>query len=334
MPTPATPATCGCAPGAGPAAVPAVGTQVEPPSLLSQAAPTRTVTVRLGFPVTSVVATSPAIRISFPATATYLTSRTWPPPAARPSRAASSRSQVIPLADFKISGVDLAASPPGTFAPTAMKPSAVRATPLIWSPGSSGSPVPGASVHVRPSGLVQIEPGPSATHAPWPPATNRAPCPGGGTPPPADRTVPIVQERPSFSDTKNWARAMRAPACDPTATISSPTLVTRPSVALMPRALSAAVKSLPARVAGGKPRAVAGGAGPELPLFASAITTTATPKTTMARMGIATLAHQPRNSSPARNSWDHRRLAGWGSSERSSPAHSAPAARWSGRGGA
>ena len=113
MPTAATPATCGCAPGpggarAGPAAVPAVGTQVEPPSPLSQAAPTRTVTVRLGLPVTSVVTTSPAIRISFPATATYLTSRTRPPPAARSSRAASSRSQVIPLADRKISGVDLA----------------------------------------------------------------------------------------------------------------------------------------------------------------------------------------------------------------------------------
>ena len=44
-PATATPATCGCAPGpggarAGPAAGPAVGTQVEPPLPLSQAAPT------------------------------------------------------------------------------------------------------------------------------------------------------------------------------------------------------------------------------------------------------------------------------------------------------
>ena len=328
MPTPATPATCGCAPGPSGAAV---GTQVEPPSPLSQAAPAWTVTVRLGLPVTSVVTTSPAIRISLPATATYLTFRARPPPAARCSRAASSRCQVIPLAEAKISGVDLAWLPPGTFAPTAMKPAAVRARPLIWSPGSSGSPLPGASVHVRPSALVQIEPGPSATQAPWAPATKTAPCPGGGTPPPADRTVPNVHERPSLPDTKNWARAMRAPACDPTATISSPTLVIRPSVALIPRPLTAAVKSLPARVAGGKPRAVADGAGPALPLFAPAITTTATPKTTIARIGIATLTPQPRKSRPARNSRDHWRLGGWGSSERSSPAHSAPAALRSGR---
>ena len=120
---------------------------------------------------------------------------------------------------------------------------------------------------------------------------------------------------------------MRPPACDPTATISSPTLVTRPSVWVMPRPLAAAVKSLPARVAGGKPREAADGVGPAWPLFAPAITTTATPKTTMARIGIATLIPQPRNSRPARNSRDQRRLTGWGSSEPSSLVHSAPAAR-------
>src|SRR5580692_1024978 len=153
-----------------------------------------------------------------------------------------------------------------------------------------------------------------------------APCPGGGAPPSADLTVPIVQVRPPSPDTKNCARAMRAPDCDPTATIWSPTLVIRPSVWVMPRTLAPAVKSPPARVAGGKPSEAADGVGPAWPLFASAITTTATPKTTMARIGIATLIPQPRNSRPARNSRDQRRLTGWGSSERSRLAHSAPAA--------
>src|SRR5213079_882445 len=87
------------------------------------------------------------------------------------------------------------------------------------------------------------------------------------------------------------------------------------------------------------------GVGPAWPLFASAITTTATPKTTMARIGIATLIPQPRNSRPFTNSRDQRRLTGWGNSERSSLVHSAPAslagpssrrsgppARWAGSG--
>ena len=170
--------------------------------------------------MTLVVTASPAIRISFPAAATDLMSSAWPLPAGRRSRAASSRSQLVPLADRKISGVDLAASPPGTLAPTAMNPCAVLATALTRSPGRSGIPLPGASVQVRPSGLVQIEPGPRATHAPWAPATKMAPCPGGGTPPAASLTVPMVQVRPSSPDTKNCARGMRVPACDPTATIS------------------------------------------------------------------------------------------------------------------
>src|SRR5690348_16732268 len=152
-----------------------------------------------------------------------------------------------------------------------------------------------------------------------------AACPGGGMPPAASLTVPIVQVRPSSPDTKNCARAMRAPDCDPTATISSPTLVTRPSVWLMPRPPPAVMKSLPASVAGGKPSEAADGVGPAWPLFASAITTTATPKTTMARIGIATQIPQPRNCRPAANSRDQRRLTGWGSSERSRLAHSAPA---------
>ena len=125
----------------------------------------------LGLPTTSVVATSPAIRIDFPAAATYLRSSTRPVPAASPSCPASSRRQLIPSADRKITGLAFAWSPPGTFAPTAMKPAAVRASSLIWSPGRSGIPAEVVSVQVRPSGLVQIEPGPSATHLPWPPAT-------------------------------------------------------------------------------------------------------------------------------------------------------------------
>src|SRR6266702_2361968 len=320
-PTAATPATCGCAPW--PVAAPVTGAQVAPPSALSQAAPTCTVPVRLGLVMTA----SPAIRISFPAAATDLMSTAWPLPAGRRRRAASSRSQLVPLADRKISGVDLAWSPPGTLAPTAMNPCAVLATALTWSPGRSGIPLPGASVQVRPSVLVQIEPGPRATQAPCAPATKMAPCPGGGTPPAASLTVPIVQVRPSSPETKNCARGMRVPAWEPTATISWPTLATRPSVWVMPRPLPAAVKSLPARVAGGKPSEAADGAGPPWPLFAPAITTTATPKTTMARIGIATLIPQPRNSRPFTNSRDQRRLTGWGSSERSRPAHSAPAAR-------
>src|SRR5260370_9831952 len=95
----------------------------------------------------------------------------------------------------------------------------------------------------------------------------------------------------------------------------------------MPRPPGATANSRPARVAGGNPRAVAGGAGPELPLFAPAMTTTATPKTIMARIGTPTFVAQPRKCRPARTSRDQVRLGGWGSSERSSFAHSALAAR-------
>ena len=119
---------------------------------------------------------------------------------------------------------------------------------------------------------------------------------------------------------------MRAPLCDPTATISVPSLATWPRLWLMPRPLSAAVKSSPARVAGGNPRAVAGATGLVFPLFASTMTTTATPKTIMARIGTAALVTQPWKCSSDRNCLDQVRLAGWGSNERSSLVHSAPAA--------
>ena len=105
-PAAATPATCGWAPC--PVAAPDTGAQVAPPSALSQAVPitrpTWTAAVRLGLVVTA----SPEIRISWPAAATDVMSRAWPLPAARRSRAASSRSQLVPLADRKISGVALA----------------------------------------------------------------------------------------------------------------------------------------------------------------------------------------------------------------------------------
>src|SRR5262245_52280671 len=138
-PAAATPATCGRAPC--PVAAPVTGAQVAPPSALSQATPAWTVAVRRGLLVTA----SPEMRISWPTAATDVMSRAWPLPAARRSRAASSRSHLVPLADRKISGVDLAASPPGMLAPTAMKPCAVLATALTRSPGRSGIPLPGAS---------------------------------------------------------------------------------------------------------------------------------------------------------------------------------------------
>ena len=147
--------------------------QVVPPLPLSQAALVVLTCARPDLPVT-VVTTSPAIRIAFPYAAAYLMPVTRPAPAARPSCAASSRCQLIPLAERKTTGLACASSPPGTFDPAAMKPAAVRFRTLIWSPGRSGSPAVEASVQVRPSGLVQIAPGPRATQAPWPPATSRA----------------------------------------------------------------------------------------------------------------------------------------------------------------
>src|SRR5271169_3164463 len=213
------------------------------------------------------------------------------------------------------------------FDPTAMKPAAVRVSTLTLSPGRSGRPAVEDSVQVRPSGLVQIDPGPRATQAPRPPATNRAAWPGGGGPPSGVRTRPMDQVRPSSVDTKNWARAIRAPCCEPTATISAPSLVTRPSVWLMPRPLAAAENAWPARVAGGKPSAAGGGAGPSWLPFAPAMTATATPNTIMATIGMMTRTPAPRKLSADRNSVNQLRLTGSGRNERSSRAHSARASR-------
>ncbi len=138
------------------------------------------------------------------------------------------------------------------------------------------------------------------------------------------------QDRPSSVDTKNWARAIRAPCCEPTATISAPSLVTWPSVWLMPRPLSTAPKSAPARVAGGNPRAAGGGAGPAWLPFAPAMTTTATPNTIMATIGMITRVPTPRKWSAERNSANQLRRTGSGRNERSSRAHSARARGFSG----
>src|SRR5579863_26988 len=169
--------------------------QVVPPLALSQAA--------LVVAVLFWAATSPSARIWLPETATDRRFR------APPGRRGWSRCQLVPVADRKTSGFRPAD-------PTAMKPVSVRLTALIWSPGRSGRPAVEIRVQVWPSGLVQIDEGPSATQAPCPPATNRAAYPGGGGPPPAVRTWPMDQVRPSSADTKNWARAIRAPCCEPT----------------------------------------------------------------------------------------------------------------------
>jgi hypothetical protein len=119
---------------------------------------------------------------------------------------------------------------------------------------------------------------------------------------------------------------MRAPSCAPTATISVPSLATWSSVWLMPRPPGATVNSLPARLAGGNPSDAVDGVGLVLPLFAPEITTTATPRMIMARIGTPTLVSQPRKWSAARNSADQFRLAGCGRKERTRVAHSVLAA--------
>ena len=139
------------------------------------------------------------------------------------------------------------------FAPAAMKPLLVRFSTVTSSPGCFGSPVGEVSVHAWPSVLVQTASGPIAAQAPGPPAMKRAACPGGGVPPAAAVTPPRLQDLPPSSETKNWARGTSWPDSEPTATISSPALATRPSDSTTPRVLPAryGAKSRPARTAGG-----------------------------------------------------------------------------------
>src|ERR1700744_1733750 len=106
-----------------------------------------------------------------------------------------------------------------------------------------------------------MDPGPRAIQAPLPPATKMAAWPGAGGPPDADLTAPSVQVLPPFAETKNWARAARAPVWAPTATISLPSLAMAPRDWSMPRSLLAVVKSPPARVAGGWAPGAGGGGG-------------------------------------------------------------------------
>ena len=119
---------------------------------------------------------------------------------------------------------------------------------------------------------------------------------------------------------------MRAPSCDPTATISAPSLATWPSVWLMPRPLAATVNWPPARVAGGNPSAAGGGAGPAgPPLLTPAITTAATPNTIMAMIGTAHPQRQPAEFEGGEELLNQVGLAGSGTNERSRRVHSVPA---------
>src|SRR5581483_5026848 len=81
---------------------------------------------------------------------------------------------------------------------------------------------------------------------------------------------------------------MRPPLCPPTATTAAPSAATRPSNWLRPRVLGAAVKSRPASVAGGKPSALAPGAGLLVVLWAPTTTTTAMPTAIIVRIGRPT----------------------------------------------
>src|SRR5579875_1328821 len=83
---------------------------------------------------------------------------------------------------------------------------------------------------------------------------------------------------------------MRAPACEPVATTTGPTLATRLSDCSMPRDASAGVvvKSLTADVADGKPRESVDGAGPVAPLLPPNVANAAIPTATADMTGRAT----------------------------------------------
>ena len=84
-----------------------------------------------------------------------------------------------------------------------------------------------ASVQDRPLVLVQMPSGPVASQPVRPCAMSWAACPGAGAPPPGAVTAASRHVVPSSRETKNWARGMSPPVCEPTATTVPPKLATR-----------------------------------------------------------------------------------------------------------
>ena len=84
-----------------------------------------------------------------------------------------------------------------------------------------------ASVQDRPLVLVQMPSGPVASQPVRPCVMSWAACPGAGAPPPGAVTAASRQVVPSSRETKNWARGMSPPVCEPTATTVPPKLATR-----------------------------------------------------------------------------------------------------------
>ena len=149
--------------------------------------------------------------------------------------AAVSRSQCRPSGDVQTTPV-----PSAGFWPAARYPVAVRISRCTWSPESVGvMPVVRASVQDRPSVLVQMASGPTASQ-PWGPAvTSCAGCPGAGSPPAAARTGATCQLVSASVETRNWARVTSPPVWRPTATTVPSELATWVSVWNTPGAPSA-----------------------------------------------------------------------------------------------
>src|SRR6201999_4247079 len=94
---------------------------------------------------------------------------------------------------------------------------------------------------------------------------------------------------PPSLDTRNWARPIRAPDCEPVTTTRLPELAAVVSTWLMPRAWSAGrvLKSWLALVAGGKPADRVPGFGPGPPRPPPNAATSPMPRATIDTMGRA-----------------------------------------------